>query len=96
MVGVSFSPRSRKDLLEIGDYIAKDSRVNAQRFVSKLMAQCEKINRAPLSYPGREDLAPGLRMASFDRYVIFFRIVNSAVRIERVLHGARHLPTFAY
>ncbi len=96
MARVSFSPRSRQDLLDIGDYIAKDSRVNAQRFVSKLMSQCEKISRAPLSYPGREDLSPGLRIATFDRYVIFFRVVNHSIRIERVLHSARHLPTIAY
>ena len=32
-------------------------------------------------------------MAAVDRYVIFFRLTNSTVRIERVLHGARNLPT---
>jgi toxin ParE1/3/4 len=47
---------------------------------------------APLSYPGREDLAPGLRMAPLGRYVIFYRVLDDMVRIERVLHGARNLP----
>jgi toxin ParE1/3/4 len=37
-------------------------------------------------------LAPGLRLAAIGRYVIFFRLIASAVRIERVLHGARNLP----
>lgn len=45
-----------------------------------------------MAYPARDDLAPGLRMATLGRYVIFFRVVEGAVRIERVLHGARILP----
>lgn len=92
MAVVTFSPKSRQDLLDIGDYIAKDSRANARRFVAKLMDQCKRIGRAPLGYVSREDLAPGLRMAALDRYVIFFRVCDGVVRVERVLHGARNLP----
>jgi toxin ParE1/3/4 len=93
MPAVTFSPKSRQDLLEIGDYIARDSRVNARRFVAKLIEQCKKIGRAPLGYASREDLAHDLRMAALDRYVIFFRVADGVVRIERVLHGARDLRT---
>jgi toxin ParE1/3/4 len=92
MAAVTFSPKSRQDLLDIGDYIAKDSRANARRFVGKLMEQCERIGNAPLGYAGREDLAPSLRMAALGRYVVFFRVIDGTVRIERVLHGARNLP----
>ncbi len=92
MAKVAFSPKSRQDLVDIGDYIAKDSRANARRFVGKLMEQCQRIGTAPLGYVGREDLAPGLRMAALGRYVIFFRVIDSVVRIERVLHGTRNLP----
>ena len=92
MTPVVFSPRARLDLLDIGDHIAKDSMTNAHRFVGKLIAQCERIGRAPMGYASREELAPGLRMAALDRYVIFFRILEEDVRIERVLHGARNLP----
>ena len=92
MAKVTFSPKSRQDLIDIGDYIAQDSRAHARQFVGKLMEQCERIGRAPMGYVGREDLAPGLRMASLGRYVIFFRYLDGAVRIERVLHGARNLP----
>lgn len=92
MAAVVFSPKSRQDLLDIGDHIAKDSRANARRFVGKLMEQCQRIGNAPMGYVGREDLAPGLRMAALGRYVIFFRLIDNTVRIERVLHGARNLP----
>ncbi len=92
MAVVTFSPKSRQDLLDIGDYIAKDSRANARSFVGKLIEQCKRIGNAPLGYAGRQDLALGLRMAALGRYVIFFRVIDGAVRIERVLHGARNLP----
>jgi toxin ParE1/3/4 len=92
MAAVTFSPKSRQDLLDIGDYIAKDSRANARRFVGKLIEQCKRIGRAPLAYISREDLAPGLRMAPMGRYVIFFCVLGGVVRIERVLQGARDLP----
>lgn len=92
LAAVTFSPKARQDLLDIGDYIAKDSRANAGRFVGKLIEQCKRIGNAPLGYAGRDDLAPGLRMAALGRYVIFFRLMDGAVRIERVLQGARNLP----
>ena len=93
MASVTFSPKSRQDLLDIGDYIAKDSRANARRFVGKLKEQCQRIGQSPLGYTSREDLAPGLRMAPMGHYVIFFRVLGDVVRIERVLHGARDLLT---
>lgn len=92
MAQVTFSPQSRQDLLDIGDTIAKDSRAHARRFVARLMEQCQRIGTAPLGYVSREDLAPALRMAALGQYVIFFRVVDGTVRIERVLHGARNLP----
>lgn len=90
---VGFSPKSRQDLLDIGDYIARDSRANARRFVDRLTEQCAPIGGAPLAYPARDDLAAGLRMAPLGRYLIFFRVSDQLVRIERVLHAARDLQT---
>ncbi|MCL2830037.1 MAG: type II toxin-antitoxin system RelE/ParE family toxin [Betaproteobacteria bacterium] len=78
--------------MDIGDYIAEDNRANARRFVAKLHEQCRHIGRAPLSYASREDLAPALRMAPFGNYIVFFRVLDGLVRIERILHAARNLP----
>lgn len=92
MAEVTFSPKARQDIIDIGDTIAKDSRANARRFVAKLIEQCRRIGHVPLAYAGREDLAPGLRMAAMGRFVIFFRATEGPVRIERVVHGARNFP----
>lgn len=92
MAEVTFSPKARQDLIDIGDTIARDSRANARRFVARLIEQCRRVGHAPPGYAGREDLAPGLRMAAMGHFVIFFRAVEGSVRIERVLHGARNFP----
>jgi len=89
---VTFSPLSRNDLIDIGDCIAQDSRANARRFAAKLRGQCQRIGRAPWGYASREDLAAALRMAPFGRYIVFFRVLDGVVRIERVLHATRNLP----
>lgn len=93
MTSVVFSPKSREDLLDIGDHIAKNSRANARHFVTKLVDQCQRIGVVPPTYIGREDLAPGLRMAPMGCYVVFFRVLGDMmVRVGRVLHDARDLP----
>ena len=42
----------------------------------------------------REDLAPNLRMLVFRSYLVFYRVLDHEIRIERILHGSRDLPGF--
>ncbi len=88
------SPRAATDLEEIAEYIARDNPVRAASFVAELEATCRAVAATPDLYPARADLAPGLRMAVNGRYLVFYRDVagERAVRVERVLHGARNLP----
>ncbi len=88
------SPRAAADLEEIADIIARDNPVRAMSFVAELEATCRAVAATPNLYPGRPDLAPGLRMAIHGRYLVFYRDLpdEGAVRVERVLHGARNLP----
>ena len=85
------SPRAAADLEGIGDYIARDNPRRAVSFVTELHLHCARIAASPASFPLREELAAGVRMAVHGRYLIFFREEQDAVRIERVLHGARLL-----
>jgi len=87
------SPLAAADLEEIGDYIARDNPVRAASFVAELEAKCRAVAATPELYPARTDLAPGLRMAVHGRYLVLYRDLpgENAVRIERVLHGARNL-----
>lgn len=85
---LELSPLAESDLEAIGDYIALDSPRNAVNFIQSLRDQCQKIVKAPMAYVARPELAQGLRSCAFGRYVIFFRVGDAAVRIERILHSA--------
>jgi toxin ParE1/3/4 len=88
------SPRAAADLEDIAEYIARDNPERAATFVEELEAKCRAVAAAPDIYPARPDLAPGLRMAVHGRYLVLFRELpgQTAMRVERVLHGARNLP----
>ena len=88
------SPRAAADLEEIADYISRDNPTRAASFVAELETKCRAVAETPELYPARTDLAAGLRMAVHGRYLILYRDLTdeNAVRIERVVHGARDLP----
>lgn len=88
-----FAPLAAADLEEIGDYIALDNPPQALSFVRELRVHCRKILDNPLAFPAREDLDPGLRVLPYGQYLIFYRPMDTAVRVERILHGARDVGT---
>ncbi len=94
MIGLEFSQQAERDLEEIGDFIARDNPLAADRMVAALRAKCEVVAQRPLLYPVREDIAPGFRSALARPYGIWFQVLSSsAVRIERNVHGARDLAS---
>ncbi|MCC5621135.1 type II toxin-antitoxin system RelE/ParE family toxin [Nostoc sp. CHAB 5715] len=86
-----FSPKAVNDLEEIGDYIARDNPERALSFIAEIEERCRKLLVTPEAFPSRDNLLPGARMVSYGRYLIFFRLVNGTVRVERIIHGARDL-----
>ena len=61
----------------------------ARRFISKLTARLERIARLGHSGVPRNNLRPGLRLATHGRYNIYFRVTQSETIIVRVVHSAR-------
>jgi plasmid stabilization system protein ParE len=86
---VAFSPKAEDDLEEIGDYIARDNPGRALTFLDELRATCLAIAENPQAYPAQRELARPIRRAVYRRYLIFYSIQSSELRIERILHGAR-------
>ena len=88
-----FSPLAELDLEEIGDYIARDNPRRALSFIEEIRARCFLILQTPYGSPLREDLAAGVRVAPFGRYLIYYTVHEDAneVRIERILHSARDI-----
>lgn len=91
---LGFTPRARKDLWEIGDYIARDSRSAAARFVARLEMRCTALVSAPDRYPfAHGHRETGIRRAPYRDYLIFYRVSNGSVQILRVLHAAQDTDT---
>jgi toxin ParE1/3/4 len=85
----SFSPSSRRDLLEILEHISKDKPGAALRHVERLEESCWMLARNSQVGTARDDLVPGLRCWSVGNYVIFFRSSIDGIEVVRVVHGAR-------
>ncbi|SNS91735.1 toxin ParE1/3/4 [Granulicella rosea] len=79
------------DLEEIASYIALDNPTRALSFIREIREKFRQIGAGPLQYRLRPEIGPTARMAIHGRYVILFHVVADAVRIERVVHGAREL-----
>jgi len=91
MKRLTFSPQAALDLEEIGDYIARDNTTRALSFLSELELHCYRIAEMPTAFVKRDDIAPGIQMAVHGNYLILFNTEGNAIRIERVVHGARQL-----
>lgn len=87
-----FSPLAELDIEDISDYIARENPQRADSFVQEILDRCDKIADMPLASPLRPELGEGFRMLVFKSYLIFYRIDGDAIRIERILHGARNIP----
>ena len=88
---VVLSPAAEDDLEDIGDTIAQDNPRRAVTFIRDIRDRCHAIAHAPRAAPRRDDIVPGLRMRVHGTYLIFYRILEEEIRIERVLHGARDI-----
>lgn len=89
---VQLAPRARLDLIQIGDYLERESgRRIARRWIERLEAKALDLEKQP--YIGAEDASLGGRRRLVVRpYLIVYRISNNVVRVLRVVHGARDLP----
>jgi toxin ParE1/3/4 len=84
------SDEAKRDLVEIGDYIARDNRKRALAFVKELRAAMTALLRRPKAFA----LVPryahlGIRHRVHSSYLIFYRCDDHRVSIVRVLQSAR-------
>ena len=91
MTKLGISPLAEQDIEAIGDFIAQDNPVRALTFTEELFQQCLLIAERPEIYRQRPELGHSLRSCAYGRYVIFFRVSDTEVRIERLLHGSRDI-----
>ena len=91
-------PRANRDLADIADRIADDNIDAAIRFLNAARESLEFLTTTPGAgpvFPTRNPLLDGLRKWSVDghrTYLIFYRVIDDAIQVLRVIHGARDIP----
>lgn len=67
--------------------------MRAVSFTEELYQQCLLIAECPIIYKERPELGQSVRTCAYGRYLIVFRVLDTEVRIERLLHGSRDIIT---
>lgn len=67
--------------------------MRAVSFLESLYQQCILIGENPWLYRERPELGSHIRSCTYGRYLILYGTTETAVRIERVLHGARDIDS---
>ncbi len=92
MVKILWTDFAIEDLRSIHDYIAKDSRRYAERYIEKLITRVDQLQNFPKS--GRvvpEFDSPAIRELIEGNYRIVYKVSVNQVAILRVHHASRQL-----
>jgi len=92
MVRLIISSEAKRDLVEIGLYIAQQSGSleRADNFLHSIHQTCEILATQLQMGQLRAEFSTGrYRSFSVSNYVIYFRPIKNGIKIARVLHGAR-------
>jgi addiction module RelE/StbE family toxin len=84
-----FSPKARRDIIEIRRHIARDRPSAAKKIAQKLLDACSGLRQFP--YRGRIGKKPGTReLTTVWPYVIVYQVEpDEAIIIDSVWHVAR-------
>lgn len=83
---------AQRDLAEIAAYLRCDAPASADRTIDELLSGIDRLGAFPESGPVPRDerLARlGFRYLARGRYLVFYKVTRSLVRIYRVLHQRR-------
>ncbi len=88
---VTFRREALRDLGDLHRFIATESFERADHYVDRVYDACMSLAQMPLRGPARYDLAPGIRILTFEkRVVIAYRVIGRRVRIVNVFYGGRN------
>ena len=82
---------AERDVAEIVEHLAKANLDAAIAFIDQLSDRFRQLEQYPESGAQFGDPQRGLRRTSLGNYVIVYQILDDAVLIVRVVHGARDL-----
>ncbi len=93
---IEVSSYARIDLRKIWLYVADDNPNAATRLLRQLETRFEMFSRQPLIGESGFDLGERMRHHSFGNDVIYYRPTEDAIRILRVLYGARDITQIQF
>ena len=88
---VRVSDQAKTDLVEIWEYIARDSSEAADRMLHRIVQTYLALADNPRSGRSRDELRSGLRSIPVGNYLIFYRLTDTGIGVARIVHGARNL-----
>ena len=91
MAGYIITRQADEDIEEILIFIAADNFEAALALNDRLTTRFEVLAQMPKAGRERPELMPQMRSFSEGNYLIFYRELEKAIAIVRVLHSARDL-----
>ena len=93
-IKILYTPAALDDLDEIFSYIAKDNENSAEKLLKKFDDSIANLADFPnlgsvLSEDEFTFISSGYRFIMVHPYMVFYRIINNAIIIHRILHGRR-------
>jgi plasmid stabilization system protein ParE len=89
---VEWAPKALDDLVDIEEYIARDNRLAAERWVGRLITRAAEAAVMPKAARVVPEIGEEMVRETFLRdYRIIFRLLDDGIRVLRVIHGARRL-----
>lgn len=73
MIRVVYTPKLRRELLQIVETIALDNVFAANRFVKRLEHLCSLLATTPEMGPLRPEVGRNVRSLGFGNYLVFYR-----------------------
>lgn len=89
------TPRARKDLVELADYIARVSLDAAIRWLDRMDQRLALLASQPEMGERRPEISPEIRSFVAGAYVIYNRPRPDGIEVARVLHSARDIDPLA-
>lgn len=91
MIKIFYSPKSRKDLDKIYDYIYDDlnNPIAAEKTVKGILDKIGELKEYPQLGPVwylENNIDSGFRFLRCDNYIIFYQITKETILIVRILH----------
>ncbi|WP_283109350.1 type II toxin-antitoxin system RelE/ParE family toxin [Thomasclavelia spiroformis] len=91
MIKILYSPKSRKDLDRILDYIHDDlnNPIAAEKIVKGILNKISELKEYPQLgsvWYLENNINSGFRFLKYDNYIIFYQITKETILIVRILH----------